>query len=320
LHALTAAGDADEVPEKEGKEGRFTEGPEGEKEFQAWLSKQPKAVQDDWKKNKEKYKDKFKSAASRLFQAAAPKRFAGCEKLPNEKMQQLCEDKRKDKGDKEAARVTPIEKAKKGDRVEVTYKGEKVTGKVVSVKKDGTVTVDLSGQHSDEDVGYVDVRLKAGKEASLRAATIRLAHSNPALDFKDNHFAKKSALLRRAAIRLAYSLPKGSEERSKLLATILEAKSSYRKGDIVSYKGRSYKLLYSGATKFGEKAKLQFMDGTKEFWVLLNLISPANSGGGGGGGGGGRSRWVTFRYWNGRTERMTEEDAEMAEDMGQGTV
>lgn len=43
--------------------------------------------------------------------------------------------------------------------------------------------------------------------------------------------------------------------------------------DIVQYKGRSYRLLFKGKTKFGFKAKLAFMDGSKEFWVDANLIS-----------------------------------------------
>ena len=68
-------------------------------------------------------------------------------------------------GQKYAARFVPIEKAKKGDMVEIEYKKEKVTGKVVRVKKDGVVTVDVEksrsnpGGHSNEDVGYVDVRV-----------------------------------------------------------------------------------------------------------------------------------------------------------------
>lgn len=74
---------------------------------------------------------------------------------------------------KAAARVVPIEEAKKGDMVEVEVgtpwprdsKKEKVTGKVVRVKVDGTVTVDVEktrenpGGHSNGDVGYVDFRL-----------------------------------------------------------------------------------------------------------------------------------------------------------------
>ena len=34
-----------------------------------------------------------------------------------------------------------------------------------------------------------------------------------------------------------------------------------------TYKGRKYKLLWSGKTKYGRRAKLGFWDGSKEFWV-----------------------------------------------------
>jgi len=48
---------------------------------------------------------------------------------------------------------------------------------------------------------------------------------------------------------------------------------------LVTYKGRSYRLLWSGETKFGRRAKLSFMDGSKEFWADLALVSdgPAKS-------------------------------------------
>ncbi len=39
-----------------------------------------------------------------------------------------------------------------------------------------------------------------------------------------------------------------------------------------SYKGRTYRLLYAGTTKYGQKAKLAFMDGSKEFWADLALV------------------------------------------------
>lgn len=58
--------------------------------------------------------------------------------------------------------------------------------------------------------------------------------------------------------------------------------AAFRKGDVVSYKGRSYRLLWSGSTKYGDRARLQFMDGSKDFWVDLGLVSPATSGGSGG--------------------------------------
>lgn len=40
-----------------------------------------------------------------------------------------------------------------------------------------------------------------------------------------------------------------------------------------SYKGRTYRLEFLGKTKFGERAKLAFMDGSKEFWVDASLVS-----------------------------------------------
>lgn len=51
-----------------------------------------------------------------------------------------------------------------------------------------------------------------------------------------------------------------------------------KKGETVSYKGRNYTVVFAGTTKFGEKAKLSFLDGSKEFWVDLSLCSaPAAS-------------------------------------------
>lgn len=49
---------------------------------------------------------------------------------------------------------------------------------------------------------------------------------------------------------------------------------------VASYKGRNYRLLWSGKTKFGRRAKLGFMDGSKEFWVDESLVSSAASSGG----------------------------------------
>jgi hypothetical protein len=108
---------------KKWKFARFAEGDTAG--FEKWLKTQPKAVQDDWESNKEKYGDQFKTAKQ----------------------------------------ITPLAEAKKGDFVEVTYKGEKVTGKVYHVKVDGTITVDVEktrdnpGGHSDEDVSLVDIRV-----------------------------------------------------------------------------------------------------------------------------------------------------------------
>lgn len=42
-----------------------------------------------------------------------------------------------------------------------------------------------------------------------------------------------------------------------------------------TYKGKTYRLMWEGKTKFGDKAKLAFLDGSKEFWVDRNLISHA---------------------------------------------
>jgi hypothetical protein len=50
-----------------------------------------------------------------------------------------------------------------------------------------------------------------------------------------------------------------------------------------SYKGRTYRLLWSGKTKYGMKAKLGFVGGSNEFWadlsmVTLNAAAPTSSG------------------------------------------
>src|ERR1043166_8119820 len=41
---------------------------------------------------------------------------------------------------------------------------------------------------------------------------------------------------------------------------------------IAVYNGRKYRLAWSGATKYGRRAKLSFLDGSKEFWVDLAKI------------------------------------------------
>lgn len=46
-----------------------------------------------------------------------------------------------------------------------------------------------------------------------------------------------------------------------------------------SYKGRQYKLLWIGQTKFGRRAKLGFFDGSKEFWVDAALVSISQASG-----------------------------------------
>lgn len=35
----------------------------------------------------------------------------------------------------------------------------------------------------------------------------------------------------------------------------------------VEYNGRTYRLLWSGQTKYGRRAHLAFTDGSKDFWV-----------------------------------------------------
>jgi hypothetical protein len=42
------------------------------------------------------------------------------------------------------------------------------------------------------------------------------------------------------------------------------------------YKGRKYKLLFLGDTRHGKRAKLAFLDGSKEFWVPANLLNNSN--------------------------------------------
>lgn len=72
-------------------------------------------------------------------------------------------------------------------------------------------------------------------------------------------------------------------------------RTALRKGDIVQYKGKSYRLLWSGPTRYGDRAKLEFMDGSKQFWVDLSKVSA-----GGGGGGRSRGRGRGRGYWGDR--------------------
>lgn len=43
------------------------------------------------------------------------------------------------------------------------------------------------------------------------------------------------------------------------------------------YKGRMYRLLYLGPTKYGQRARLQFLDGSKDFWVAADQVKPQAS-------------------------------------------
>ena len=45
-------------------------------------------------------------------------------------------------------------------------------------------------------------------------------------------------------------------------------------GDTVFYKGVKYKVGFAGKTKFGYRAKLQYLNGSKEFWVNLADVTP----------------------------------------------
>jgi hypothetical protein len=46
---------------------------------------------------------------------------------------------------------------------------------------------------------------------------------------------------------------------------------------VASYKGRKYRLLYFGATKFGKRAHLQFFDGSKDFWVAAENVTEVDA-------------------------------------------
>jgi hypothetical protein len=47
--------------------------------------------------------------------------------------------------------------------------------------------------------------------------------------------------------------------------------------EVISYKGRNYNLVWKGPTKYGERAKLSFLDGSKEFWVDASAVGSATS-------------------------------------------
>lgn len=44
-----------------------------------------------------------------------------------------------------------------------------------------------------------------------------------------------------------------------------------------TYKGRTYRCLFVGDTKYGRRARLQFFDGSKDFWVDAKLVSASES-------------------------------------------
>lgn len=99
------------------KEARFTEGPEGEREFQDWKEKQPEEFQQEWDRNTEEYGDKFKTAAAKgamniaLSSFARVRRAAAAGRLPASTLYKLAralktaaeECEAEEEGDKEAA-------------------------------------------------------------------------------------------------------------------------------------------------------------------------------------------------------------------------
>lgn len=50
------------------------------------------------------------------------------------------------------------------------------------------------------------------------------------------------------------------------------------KSQICTYKGRTYRLLWSGTTQYGQRCKLGFMDGSKEFWADAASVSNIRDG------------------------------------------
>jgi hypothetical protein len=46
---------------------------------------------------------------------------------------------------------------------------------------------------------------------------------------------------------------------------------------VAEYKGRKYRVLYIGDTKYGYRAHLGFFDGSRDFWVdgsLVRIVTP----------------------------------------------
>jgi hypothetical protein len=79
---------------------------------------------------------------------------------------------------------------------------------------------------------------------------------------------------------------------------------------VVGYKGKNYKLLYEGKTKFGVRAHLAFMDGSKDFWVDAKLLEGAVSEGGKSTGGGASDKQLkTLRGALRKLERVMQFDS-----------
>lgn len=50
--------------------------------------------------------------------------------------------------------------------------------------------------------------------------------------------------------------------------------ANFGRGEIAQYKGREYRVEFSGKTRYGHRTKLQFMDGSKSFWVDTSKVAP----------------------------------------------
>lgn len=46
---------------------------------------------------------------------------------------------------------------------------------------------------------------------------------------------------------------------------------------VATYKGRKYRLMWVGKTKYGQRAHLAFFDGSRDFWVNADLVSVSES-------------------------------------------
>lgn len=46
---------------------------------------------------------------------------------------------------------------------------------------------------------------------------------------------------------------------------------------VATYKGRNYRCLFVGNTKYGYRAHLQFFDGSKDFWCDGSLVSVSHT-------------------------------------------
>jgi hypothetical protein len=91
---------------------------------------------------------------------------------------------------------------------------------------------------------------------------------------------------RQQVIRLAASL----EPAHPLRVALVSLLAADRPIGKAKYKGKTYNLLFMGPTKYGERARLQFLDGTKDFWVDAGLVEKLPGGGSSGGGSSSRGR------------------------------